>query len=111
MQVRPEIKALAEMMERKLQLNEHKGTKGLNDLGYLINRAKEELAEVEIAFGNDSSAVEILAECADVANFALFLAQLACKQSGDRIEHLGALAFTLDARRRDLELEPADETE
>lgn len=90
--VRIELQRFSEIMEQKLQENDHKGHwKGCN-LGYLTRRLKEEVRELEekislykqdIAMGGRSvgeglglapTPQTIHEEAADVANFAMMIA-------------------------------------
>jgi len=73
---RPEVKAFADAMEAKLKANDHKG--GWNNCGtsmqYLFDRLLEETEELEVAVHDKNSVLE---EAADVANFAMMIADVA----------------------------------
>ena len=89
--MRKELLAFAEIMERKLKENDHKG--GWEDctLGWLMRRLDEEREEVDGAASNllshiyasspneeiNKAADELIAELADVANFAMMAADRA----------------------------------
>lgn len=77
--VRPEVAAFAMEMERKLAVNDAKkgqrGWKGDEPFD-LLDRVREEADEVYGAIVRDNHA-DILAECADVANMAMMVADAA----------------------------------
>lgn len=76
MQVREEIILFAEDMERKLRLNDHKGLWGtLEDIAWFLDALKEEVRELEDAIAGEP-AENVVLECADVANFALMIADM-----------------------------------
>ncbi len=72
--LRPEVIAFAVAMETKLRMNDFKG--GWQDMseGDCVDRIQDELQELELAVVRDEPAVVVLAEAADVANFAMFIA-------------------------------------
>lgn len=73
--VRAPVLQFAVLMERKLKANDHKGTWEHCDLPYLIRRLKQEVMELErVVFTGDRNPEEIGGEAADVANFAMMLA-------------------------------------
>jgi len=43
------------------------------DPGTLLLKLKEELAELEAAIATGAKGIEVISECADLANFAMFL--------------------------------------
>ena len=61
-------------MKKKLDKNEHKGGWQNCDNEYLLKRLKEEVDEVETAIKYNKSLKYIMSECADVANFAMMIA-------------------------------------
>lgn len=79
---RKEVEWFADQMEKKLSQNDHKGGWQNCDFKYLLKRLKEEQTEVEDAlklrgttfFGTVLKDKEIIDECADVANFAMMIA-------------------------------------
>lgn len=87
MQLRPEVQAFAELMEQVLRANDHKGGWQNENYWWLCERIEEELAELRTACWNlvyhftpgvteaDRKA-EIQREAADVANFAMFIADV-----------------------------------
>lgn len=86
--LRPEVEAFAQAMERELRANDHKPGWGKDNPWDLQRRLLEEAKELEDAWGNKFlTGLEILAEAADVANFAMMIADVC-----------GALAF--DAKER-----------
>jgi hypothetical protein len=71
----------SQRMEEKLQANDHKGHWSNCTMTYLRNRINEELKELELALNGDhplgytsAEAHRIVLEAADVANFALMIA-------------------------------------
>lgn len=84
---RNEVLWFAEEMEKKLRANDHKGHWSNCTPVYLYNRADNELKEVWTALLGDGSlnpctpeeAARIIAECADVANFMMMLADNASR--------------------------------
>lgn len=74
--LRPTVAKFATYMEHKLRLNDHKPNWRTCSLGYLRQRLDQELAELNDALKcGDPRAV--YDECADVANFAMMIADLA----------------------------------
>jgi NTP pyrophosphatase (non-canonical NTP hydrolase) len=77
--VRPEVARFAELMEQKLRANDHKGHWRGSSLSYLIARLREECGELidAVLYEEDSTPGHITEEAADVANFAMFIADVA----------------------------------
>lgn len=72
----PYVLAFAKRMESKLAKNRHKGNRDgwLKDSEYsLLNRLREEVAELNDAMDRQESFVEVADEAADVANFAMMI--------------------------------------
>jgi NTP pyrophosphatase (non-canonical NTP hydrolase) len=93
-EMRPEVMALARAMERKLRANDYRpGWRG-ETRGWLLKRLRQETAELAEALalewslrfgGRTEDAADMVAakaavldECADVANFAMMLADKCC---------------------------------
>ena len=95
---RPWVDAFADEMESKLAENRHKGNREgwqAEPAGWLFSRLKEEVAELEAAMnkplgdcscrsvdecqhiGRFRDEDEIRSECADIANFAMMIADVA----------------------------------
>lgn len=88
--IRKEIKSFSEDMEKKLKDNDHKGHWSKSSYAYLIQRLREEVDELDEelssfvigqAMPRDLSGSysieqygEVVEECADVANFAMMIA-------------------------------------
>ena len=88
--VRPAVNWFAQRMEEKLAINDHKGGWGKCDIDWLIERIRTELEELETVYGFrkvdwgrsacegvqfvDVSNEAIIKECADIANFAMMVA-------------------------------------
>lgn len=71
--LRREVRLFAEQMELKLRKNDHKGHWDVCTPEYLLNRMKEEVKELAaIVYSENSQA--IIGEAADVANFAMMIA-------------------------------------
>jgi len=91
MKLRPEIEWFAGIMEQKLQENDDKGGWSECTTDYLLGRLRDEfdeLGQVFIKLGQDAiehkgisfgTVNQFCAECADVANFAMMLADNALK--------------------------------
>lgn len=78
-ELRPEVLRFAQAMEARLRANDHKG--GWKDCrtSYLFERLEEEAKELRgTMFGNEKDRLhaQILPEAADVANFAMMLADV-----------------------------------
>jgi NTP pyrophosphatase (non-canonical NTP hydrolase) len=75
--VRAEVAAFAIAMERRLRANDHKGDWKDCDSAYLIRRLREECDELsdEVTLFNLRQG-RVTREAADVANFALMLADV-----------------------------------
>lgn len=75
MNLRPEVQRFAELMELRLRANDHKPGWKQDILPALFRRLQQEAAELDgaIDFG---TADEIAREAADVANFAMMIADV-----------------------------------
>lgn len=73
---RREVLEFAGLMEERLTANDHKSHWEGEDMGWLLERLKEEVQELqqEIDPGDLSNHEAICNECADVANFAMMIA-------------------------------------
>lgn len=90
--LRESVEWFSGKMEQKLKANTHKGGWGESELGWLFVRLKEEVEELHNAindrviptpfFGVSHTEEEIIQECADVANFAMMIADKFGKQFG-----------------------------
>lgn len=74
MEMRKQLREFAEKMEVNLKENDYKGGWEKCDYDYLLRRIKEELSELEEALVNNRTAENIETEAADVANFAMMIA-------------------------------------
>lgn len=92
--LRPEVEAFAQAMERKLLANDHKGGWRCDDPHALLDRLHDEAAELDnirhlmhacvirraeypVGQGDPSiHAARVLDEAADVANFAMMIADV-----------------------------------
>ena len=74
--LRPEVEAFARAMERKLRDNDHKPHWSECEQLYLRARLLEEVKELWHALENEAPE-NVLLEAADVANFAMMLADVA----------------------------------
>jgi NTP pyrophosphatase (non-canonical NTP hydrolase) len=71
--LRPSVRWFAERMERELRANAYKGGWAGCDAPWLLKRLREETRELAEAIrGGDAE--DIAAEAADVANFAMMIA-------------------------------------
>lgn len=78
--LRPAVAWFAEQMELALRRNESKGTWEECDTGYLWDRLTEEKRELRLAIDGHQRHPDVTREAADVANFAMMIADA---QSGD----------------------------
>ena len=83
MKLRPEVAAFAQEMERKLRANDHKEHWSALSRQRLFMRLTQERTELRRACERGDP-VEILAEAADVANFAMMIADNARSPSDER---------------------------
>lgn len=94
--LRPEVLQFAVEMEKKLQANDHKTPWDKDSLGWLLKRLKEELVEAEEASKAigpadyagediDELCAAAIREWADVANFAMMLADKIRRRSFRRV--------------------------
>lgn len=72
--IRPEVRWFAKRMEAKLRANDHKQHWSKLHKDYLIERLFQEANELWLAIRNGESAENIIQEAADVANFAMMIA-------------------------------------
>ena len=75
--LRPEVRRFAEQMELKLRENDHKG--GWNDchIYWLVQRIGDEQKElIDAVLFKTDDVHAIIRECADVANFAMMVADV-----------------------------------
>ena len=73
MELRPEVDKFSQAMEEKLRENDYRGGWQHCDIDYLFMRMAEERQELRRAVrGKDP--VKVLREAADIANFALMIA-------------------------------------
>lgn len=70
---REQVKWFAGEMEQRLKENEHKGDWDGCSIEYLIQRLYEEFTEL-FSIVNTSDKTLIVRECADIANFAMMIA-------------------------------------
>lgn len=74
---RTSVKWFAEQMELKLKENDYKGGWARCDHSWLLDRLKQEVTELEKALEKVDNQENVIKEAADVANFALMIADLA----------------------------------
>lgn len=72
--VRPEVQWFAKQMEAKLRANDHKQHWSKLQRIYLIERLFQEANELWLAIRNGEPVDNIVQEAADVANFAMMIA-------------------------------------
>lgn len=73
---RPEVAAFALLMGAKLRENDHKGGWKGNTSGELWERLREEAVELAEVLGALGPAANVGREAADVANFAMMIADV-----------------------------------
>ena len=74
MKPRPEVRRFARVMERKLRKNDHKRHWSKCDEEYLLRSLRNEMEELFDACEGGESDRAVESECADVANFAMMIA-------------------------------------
>ena len=75
--LRPEVRRFAEQMELKLRENDHKGGWLDEHIYWLIQRIGDEHKElIEAVLFKTDDVHAIIKECADVANFAMMVADV-----------------------------------
>lgn len=74
--LRSEVQQFAHLMESTLRANESKGTWKGCDLLWLLERLEEEVSEVKRAITEHEVGLHIACEAADVANFAMMIADV-----------------------------------
>jgi NTP pyrophosphatase (non-canonical NTP hydrolase) len=73
----PHVLRFAKIMEYKLSLNRHKGDRRGwldSEVFSLLDRVDDEIEELNEAIGNLEPAAKVIVEAADVANFAMMIA-------------------------------------
>lgn len=93
--IRQEVSWFSLEMERKLKANDHKGGWRDCSMDYLFRRLREEMDELALAEGDD-----IIDEAADVANFAMMIA--------DRLRDSSILAGEPKKEREAADVQPGD---
>lgn len=76
-EARPEVQWFAKQMEAKLRANDHKRHWSECHPDYLIHRLYQEAGELWRAIEQKKPAHEVIQEAADVANFAMMIADVA----------------------------------
>ena len=75
-----EILRFATVMQTKLDENDHKRHWSLYSPAWLLNRLRQEAGELERAIASGAPADEVEREAADVANFAMMVADVVREQ-------------------------------
>lgn len=81
-EIRKELQWFSQEMETKLKKNDHKGGWDKSTISWLLGRLKDEVKELEEVLNEEpetnteqlSKMQRTIAECADVANFAMMIA-------------------------------------
>ena len=79
---RTSVNWFAEQMELKLRDNDHKGGWARCEHSWLLDRLKQEVVELEKELDQVDNQENVIKEAADVANFALMIADLAGRLYG-----------------------------
>ena len=79
---RNSVNWFAGQMELKLRDNDHKGGWGKCEHNWLLDRLKQEVEELEKTLDQVDNQENVIKEAADVANFALMIADLAGRLYG-----------------------------
>lgn len=89
--MRKVTRTFANAMDSKLRLNEHKNAGSKEEIGqdcsvgYLIEGLMSEVAElIDAVYEDHFDAADVLYEAADVANYAMMLANKCAKTKGDK---------------------------
>ncbi len=83
MKLRPEVRAFAEEMEKQLKANEHKGHWDDCKEDFLYDELDKNFQILDFALANNDMP-EILRRCANIANFAMMLADNEGNLGGSR---------------------------
>ena len=78
--MRESIKNFTNLMETKMLLNEHKGGHDRLKLDELLKLLHQEVRELKVA-ADEKDYKEVALECADVANYAMMIADKCIKRS------------------------------
>jgi len=88
MKLRSEVQWFAEQMELKLRENDDKGGWKRCSIEFLLDRLQDEMMELDVSIQRGIPEL-LVAECADVANFCMMLAdnrRLIAKEESDDAE-------------------------
>lgn len=72
--LRPEVRDFAKLMEQELAANDHKGGWQHDSVAALFRRMAEEMSELADALAKQTDVATVQSEAADVANFAMMIA-------------------------------------
>lgn len=86
-ELRPAVKWFAEQMELRLRRNDHKGGWSNCTHSYLKRRLRNEVSELEHELTLVENNEMVIHEAADVANFAMMIADIAGPLIGDSQPH------------------------
>ncbi len=78
--MRKEIKQFAYIMETKMMMNEHKGGHQRLRIEELMKLLHQEIRELKGAI-DENNYKSVMLECADVANYAMMIADKCAKRS------------------------------
>jgi len=79
-EIREPVKWFAQQMEQQLKANDHKGGWDNCSMQYLLERLEEETHELTAC----SNEEQVIQECADIANFAMMIADQARKSLAEK---------------------------
>jgi len=79
--MRDEVVKFADRMEKKLSVNDHKRGWMKCSYGYLLRRLDNEVSELKSSLNEQRGAEWVANECADIANFAMMIADKRCNTS------------------------------
>ena len=77
MKIRKEVMKFARCMERELRENDYKGGWKHDTMDSLLKRLNQESEEIQTSINRAHNYRLIVHECADVANFAMMIANVA----------------------------------
>lgn len=79
--LRPAVRRFAVAMENQLRANDHKGGWTDESREWLLGRVRDEVDELHEVVRNDLNSDEVMREAADVANFAMMIADVSEQES------------------------------
>lgn len=80
-EMRESVKMFAELMEKKLKENDHKGGWGHEQYGYFCTKLHETILKLTVQrFEHDPDWIKVIEDSIDLANYAMMASEYASKQ-------------------------------